>query len=66
MDQYKDSSPQVKPSQPITGNFSDQIHQLQKISQDQQAEIQDLRIELRRLKNELRVAVNSFNLKSHG
>ncbi len=32
----------------------------------QQREIADLRRQMRRLQNELRLAVNTFNLKNHG
>lgn len=66
MEQYEKGSTTPKTVTSPGDSSGDQIRQLQKITQEQQADIQDLRTEIRRLRNELRVAVNAFNQRSHG
>lgn len=65
MEQYEKSGPKVEVDKKEK-NSQDQVHQLQIQVQQQQETIDKLTRDLRLLKNELRVAVNAFNLQKRG
>ena len=63
MEQYEKSAPKDT-SMPTKGiNVEKELVTLREQVREQESKINDLSIEIRRLKNELRVAVQAFNLK---
>ena len=69
MTQYQDtdSAPRPAPDRSTQAAALDrELRELHAVVEKQADEIKLLQRELRRLRNEIRLAVNSFNLRNHG
>lgn len=65
MTQYQKSGP-PPPDKPEQTDYTSVIHRLERRLDDQAQHIKDLDREVRRLKNDLRVAINALSLRSNG